>query len=105
MNLVCVKCQAFMGIKKMGVAVIETVGVPPMPTRIWRADLLACPICGAEMLANFGHEPVAEKHEAGFASALSGLNGHKYVVYSPEMLVGSVTAEIVYVKGGLHGNN
>ena len=105
MNFVCVKCQAPFGMKRTGVTVIKTTGNPPMPASIWRANLLACPICGAEMLAHFGHEPVAEQHEAGFKAALAGVNGDRYVVYSPEKLAKIVQHETRYVKGGKYGPN
>lgn len=103
--IVCVKCQAPFGVKQMGVTVIETSGNPPKPAKIWRADLLTCPICNAEMLAHFGHEPVVEHHEDGFGAALAGVNGHRYVVYSPERLAMQVTYETRYVKGGSYGKN
>ncbi len=96
---VCVQCQARMGVKRMGVSVVETAGVPAKPFRLWRADLLQCPICGKELLARFSHEPVAENHDEDFEAALDAASkGDRYVVYSPEALALRVTHETVYVQ-------
>ena len=96
---VCVQCQARMSVKRMGVAVVETAGVPAKPFRIWRADLMQCPICGRELLSHFSHEPVAEQHHEDFEAAMDAASkGDRYVVYSPEALAMRVTHETVYVK-------
>lgn len=97
--IVCVQCQARMGVKRMGVAVVETAGIPAKPWRLWRADLLQCPICGKELLAHFSHEPVAEQHHEDFEAALDAASkGDRYVVYSAEALAVRVTHETVDVK-------
>lgn len=96
---VCVQCQARMGVKRMGVAVIETAGIPANPFRIWRADLMQCPICGRELLSHFSHEPVAERHHDDFEAALTAASKQdRYVVYSAEALMNHVTHETVMVK-------
>jgi hypothetical protein len=88
-----------MGVKRMGVAVVETAGTPPKPWRLWRADLLQCPICGKELLGHFSHEPVAEQHDVDFEAALDAASkSDRYVVYSAETLAIRVTHETVYVK-------
>ena len=97
--LVCVQCQAAFGVKRMGVAVVETAGIPAKPWRLWRADLLQCPICGKELLGHFSHEPVAERHHEDFEAALvAASKGDRYVVYSAEALAVRVTHETVYVQ-------
>lgn len=105
--LVCVQCQARMDVKRTGVSVIETAGLPANPCRIWRADLMQCPICGKELLTRFGHEPVAERHHEDFEAALAAASkGDRYVVYSPEVLAMNVTHETVYVrKARKNGSN
>lgn len=99
MNPVCAKCQAVFGVKKLGVAVIETTGTPPQAIKIWRADLLACPICNAEIVNNFGHEPQMERFENGFQNELKLVleEKNRVVMYSPEHLV-SVNAQLVSVR-------
>lgn len=98
MNL-CVKCQAQYQVKRLGVTVIETSGNPPKPFRLWRADLFACPICNAELITRFGHEPIVESHEEGFAAALDqAVRNHRYVMHSPEALAMIVTHETIDVR-------
>lgn len=97
--IACVQCQAFFGPKRMGVSVIETAGDPPKPFRIWRADLLQCPICGKELLSNFSHEPVAENHEECFGAAMEeALKQDRYIVYGAETLVKMVAFETKEVR-------
>ncbi len=99
MKPVCAKCQAQFQIKKNGVTVVETAGNPPVAYRIWRADLLACPICNAELTTNFGHEPLNERDEPGFEAALSKVQkSHRYVLHNPEFLVQRVGFETKYVR-------
>ena len=99
MILGCAKCQAQYFPKLQGITVIETAGNPPKAFRIWHADLLACPICGAELFANFAHEPAMESHEPGFDKVLSEIpNNRKFVLYSPEFLVQKVRHETTYVR-------
>ena len=98
---VCVQCQARMSVKRMGVAVVETAGNPAKPFRLWRADVIQCPICGKEILSHFSHEPAAEQHHDDFEAALAAAStGDRYVVYSPESLMMRVTHETVYLKKG-----
>ena len=83
--------------KRLGVTVIETAGNPPKPFRLWRADVLACPICGAELVTRFAHAPMLENYEDGFEAALDEANGKKrrYVVHGPEALAMVVTHRTV----------
>lgn len=102
--IVCVKCQAEMMPKKLGVTVIRTSGTPPTAVSIWRADLFGCAICGVEMLARFGHEPVIELHERGFKKALTDITkDKKYVWHSPEFLMQGVKQDVQIVRrNGTH---
>ena len=99
MQTVCAKCQASFQVKKLAVSVVETAGNPPRAIRIWRADLLACPICGAEITTRFAHEPMIESHEKGFAAALAQIpQDRRHILYSPEYLSQSVSYSTKYVR-------
>jgi hypothetical protein len=99
MDPVCAKCQAQYLPNKNGVYVVETAGNPPLPYRIWRADLLACPICRGELTAHFSHEPLSERHEDGFDAFLSKVQkGPRYILHNPEYLVQRVGFETRYVR-------
>ena len=96
---VCVKCQAQYLPKKTGVTVIETAGNPPEPMRTWAADLLGCPVCDAELLAHFSHEPTAEQHEDGFDDHLKQVREKKYyILHNPEYLTQNIKHETLYVR-------
>lgn len=99
--LACVKCQAQYLPKKLGVTVIETSGTPPKPVRLWIADLMACPICNAELITRFAHEPSIEITELGFADFVERAHRENkervYTVYVPSVLDGTVTYETVEV--------
>jgi hypothetical protein len=104
---VCVKCQAQYLPKKVGVNVIETAGNPPEPMRTWAADLLGCPVCGAELLAHFCHEPTADRYEDGFEATLKEIRAHKermYILHNPEYLVQTIKHETTYVRSYANHN-
>lgn len=104
--IVCVQCQAEMQVKKLGVTVIRTFGIPAVAMSIWRADLFGCPLCNRESLSRFGHEPVMESHEQGFKAELMKITPYKkYVVHSPELLVTNVRHETRNVKARNYGKN
>lgn len=63
MKIVCVQCQTELKPKTNGVGVIEMAGTNPY--RLWRADLLACPGCGFEVVSGFAPRHVAH-YEATF---------------------------------------
>lgn len=95
---VCAKCQAQYQPKMQGVTVVETSGTPPKAARLWNADLLACPICGALLISHFGHEPM-ESHEPGFDKVLAEIPpGRKYILHSPELLTQRLRHETTYVR-------
>lgn len=96
---VCGKCQAKYDLRITGVTVVETAGTPPKPFRLWRADSYSCPICNAELITNFSHEPMIESHEDGFEKALSDIpEGKRRVLYSPTYLAQTVGFETKYVR-------
>ena len=103
---VCVKCQAQYQPKLMGVSVLVTAGNPPKPMRTWRADLLVCPMCGAELLANFSHEPTMESREYGFEAALSNIpQERRYTLHSLSYLAQTVKYETTYVRSDDNHNH
>jgi len=103
MTQVCEKCQAALQMKKMGITVIETSGNPPTAIRLWKADLLACPICGAGVIAHFSHEPMMERHEAGFGQALKGIPKEaRFILYNPEYLATQIRYETKIVRRHAH---
>jgi hypothetical protein len=103
---VCVKCKAQYLPIKIGVNVIETAGNPPQPMRIWVADLLGCPVCGAELIAQFTHEPVIERHETGFEAALKEIRAKKkfYILHNPLYLTSTIKHETLYVRSYANHN-
>lgn len=97
--ILCVKCQAAMQPKKTGVTVIETSGTPPKALRLWSADLVACPICGFELVTHYSTEPIVERHEAAFGKTLMAVTKEKrYVMYSPEILAQRVSHETKHLR-------
>lgn len=99
MQNVCVKCQALYLPKKLGVMVIETAGEKPTPMRVWSADVLGCPLCGAELLSRFSHEPIIESYNSGFDAFVADIQpGRRYVMYSPALLAQTVKHETIYVR-------
>ena len=96
----CVKCQAQYLPKKTSVTVIETAGNPPQPIRTWVADLLGCPVCGAELIDHFCHEPVIERHEDGFEEYLKRIREIRnyYIMHNPEYLARNIKHETTYVR-------
>ena len=81
MMIVCVKCGKFFHPKKNGVYVEE--GMPAgngerwwekdadedwKPYKLWRADLIECRNCGAEVIAGFARAPVREHFMPDYAA-------------------------------------
>lgn len=96
---VCGKCQAQFLPKLMGVTVVETAGNPPRAFRMWRADVQAFPICHAELVTDFSHEPTMENYESGFDAVLAEVPPErKRIMYSPEYLTQKVMHETKLVR-------
>lgn len=78
MKHVCVACQLFFKNYKSGVYVEE--GMPYKDTdgttkwrsyKLWCCDLKKCQGCGAEMLAGFGAQPIAEHYQSNYTEMLT----------------------------------
>lgn len=99
MQTVCVRCQAQYLPKRLGLIVIETTGDQPKPLRAWSADMYGCPICGAEILSHFGHEPIMENHEEGFEAFIAEIRkGERFVMYNPAYQAQRVWYETAHVR-------
>ena len=66
----CVKCQTYFAVEKNGVFVTETFDDGVTPYKVWRADLLQCPDCGAQLVTGFPREPYSEHFMPDFQEAL-----------------------------------
>ena len=85
-NYICVKCEKEMMPAKVGVLVEEHrkatlgrtsgSGVEWLPYKIWTADVLECPECGAQILAGFPDRPVAHHHEDNYAEEQKKVEYH-----------------------------
>jgi len=89
---VCIKCETFMRVRKVGVALEERIPTGAVnetgdalygPYKLWAGDLLACPTCGAEVVAAFGMYAIAEHYEEQYARTVAGYaeKGMLYVAY------------------------
>jgi hypothetical protein len=67
-KMVCVSCEVELKPKENGVLVIEEASFGPY--KIWYADVWKCPKCQTETVAGFGHDPLMEHYEEGFADFL-----------------------------------
>lgn len=77
---ICLKCNRIFRVKKSGIAFIEGMpkesGAKPgwaepgkwQPYKLWMADKLECPGCGAQVLYGFGQQPVSEHYLPEFKS-------------------------------------
>ena len=86
---VCVKCQRFFRHKHNGVEVLEQrptkTGAEPgrrsmgywTHYKLWQADLMECPDCGAEIIVGFGRAPIAEYHEGSFLGLVKASNARR----------------------------
>jgi len=69
MNYVCAPCMLSFKPKQNGVYLEERMKIGPeswgpyAPYKLWVADLLECPSCGAEIIAGFARHPLAEHYE------------------------------------------
>ena len=57
---ICIKCCRMYRPKENGVYVKELFQKNRAIYRIWCADLLACPVCGHEIVSQFAEKPLAE---------------------------------------------
>lgn len=72
--VVCVKCRLFFEPKRNGVTVEE--GMPLgngswTSYRLWQADLLECPGCGAQLVTGYGRAPIAEHYQSDYEEKIA----------------------------------
>lgn len=60
MKRICVKCQVEFKPEKNGVYVVEMMMKNTKVYKLWRADLLKCPVCGFLIVAGFAQYPMME---------------------------------------------
>jgi len=85
-KLVCVKCQTeySSALGEIGVIVVEMAYNPPVPYKIWGADLLKCPGCGVEVVSGFSDRPIARDSAATVLLADTLRIGKARIVYDYE---------------------
>ena len=73
-GLACARCHKFMRRKKIGVVIEEGMPIRQPdgsdgwgPYKLWHADLVECPECGAKMITGFAQRPLAEHYEKTYA--------------------------------------
>jgi len=76
---VCVKCGIEMRLKEDGVGCLDLTE-KQKPCQIWDSDMYKCPLCGIEILTDFGQLPVATRHEKGFAETVALWRKHFSIV-------------------------
>lgn len=82
-GIACAKCHKFFRVKKIGVFFEEGMPVSdpdaskPEPRvwtsyKLWAADLLECPACGAELvITGPGQQPVAEHYQPDYVETVA----------------------------------
>lgn len=95
MKPVCVPCRRFFRMKKSGFYFIEGMPAPGgprnpepgtaqpenwQPYKLWTGDKWECEGCGAQILAGFGREPIAEHYQPDFAEKVQRLNANQLQV-------------------------
>jgi len=82
---ICVPCQRFYRPQRNGQRFIEGMPVKAgaipgktaafdwQPYKLWMGDQWKCQGCGAEIIVGFGHRPIAEHHQDGFAEKVKNV--------------------------------
>ena len=85
-KLVCVKCQTeySSALGEIGMIVVEMAHDPPMPYKVWNADLLRCPGCGTEVVSGFSGRPIARDKAAAVLLADIQRIGKARIIYDYE---------------------
>lgn len=92
MKPICVPCRQFFQMVKAGFYFTE--GMPVVngaqrgtaepekwkPYKLWVADKWECKGCGAVILSGFGHGPIAEHYQTGFAEEQARLQADQFQV-------------------------
>ena len=69
-KLACCKCGVSLVPENNGVYVIELFTKEEIPYKIWHADRWKCPICGKEIMAGYGQNPISEHYLPDFNNRL-----------------------------------
>ena len=85
-KIVCVKCQTDFrtALGEIVVIVVEMAHNPPVPYRIWMADVLRCPGCGVEVVGAWADRPLARDGEAAAKLADIQFVGKARIIYHYE---------------------
>lgn len=69
--MACLPCRTFFKIKKNGVPIVEGMPIGREGAwtdyKLWMGDLYGCESCGAEVIAGFGQQPIAEHYQPDYA--------------------------------------
>ena len=86
-KLVCIKCEVELKPEHNGVKVAELFQRNEAIYKVWTADKWKCPICGVEIVAVFGAQPLMEHYEGDINAFLEELRakGDK-IIYDKEIL-------------------
>lgn len=79
--IACVACAVVMAPKKNGATFIEMADADPY--KLWSADLMECPNCGALVLYTAPtQQPIAHHHEVDFDAKVKRYGAH-YRIQNP----------------------
>jgi hypothetical protein len=84
MKKICAQCGTELKPLKNGVTVIETIGNPSQPFKIWDADLWGCPECETKLITDFGMKPISTKGDEDFDETLGKVQNLGIVIYVPQ---------------------
>lgn len=78
-DVICIKCQRKMKVKKVGVHVVEfTEWKMTVPYKFFEADLFECPICHFETISRFGSPTHASELSKGVIDELVAAANYKF---------------------------
>lgn len=78
----CIKCQTQFRVVETGVTVMTMFSTPPRPCELIMADLLECPGCGTQIVAQYANRIYARHYNPNFQERLDQA---KHVVYDYEL--------------------
>jgi len=77
LRVCCSACRVSYRPLKNDIVVLETIDKDmKQPYRLWRADLVACPICNHRLITGFGANHFAEHYEIDFNKKLERHREH-----------------------------
>jgi hypothetical protein len=87
MTIVCVKCETEFKPHKNGAYLIEMFQSDRDIYKIWQCDIWKCPICGVEVVAGLGQEPIMEHFQGDCWKLLHELQlSEQTIVFNKELL-------------------